>query len=220
MARKRVVDILAMDFGRVLDDIGLVLVCLDQTSTGFVEQCLSSGIHYVDISAQHAFLSQVEALDDLAKRNGAMALLSVGTAPGLTNLLAARAREQMERLDRIDILLHFGLGDQHGQAAVEWMFNNLDAPFHVMENGRALAVRSFGDSIALGLPGRGKKRSAYRFNFSDQHVIGHTLGVPSVSTWVQFDDRFTTWLFGVSSEPVLAVCCNARSGANLQSGSS
>lgn len=198
-AQGRVVDIFAADAGGALEDVALVLVCLDQTDTRFVEQCLSRGIHYVDISAEHAFLSQVETLDDLAKRNGATALLSVGTAPGLTNLLAARARDRMTRLDRIDILLEFGLGDHHGQAAVEWMFDNLDASYEVMENGRARQVRSFGDSIALGLPGRKHKRPAYRFNFSDQHVIGRTLDVPSVSTWVRFDDRLSTWLFAVSS---------------------
>ncbi|KZL11592.1 Saccharopine dehydrogenase [Pseudovibrio axinellae] len=198
-AEGRAVDIIAMDVGDVLDDIELVLVCLDQTKIGFVEQCLSRGIHYVDISAEHDFQSQVEALDDLAKRNDARALLSVGTAPGLTNLLSARARDQMVRLDRIDILLHFGLGDVHGQAAVEWMFNNIDTTYNVQDNGRARQVRSFGDSIALGLPDGKQERSAYRFNFSDQHVIGRTLDVPSVSTWVQFDDRLTTWLFAVSS---------------------
>ncbi|GHB45989.1 hypothetical protein GCM10007094_39120 [Pseudovibrio japonicus] len=195
----RAVDIFAMDVGDALNDIELVLVCLDQTSTGFVELCLSRGIHYVDISAEHDFHSQVEALDDLAKRNEATALLSVGTAPGLTNLLSARARDQMEQLDRIDILLQFGLGDHHGQAAVEWMFNNLDTTYSVMDNGNARQVRSFGESIALGLPNSREKRSAYRFNFSDQHVIGRTLEVPSVSTWVQFENRLTTWLFAVSS---------------------
>ncbi len=116
-----------------------MVICLDQTDTRFVEQCLSRGIHYVDISADYGFLSEVEKLDELAKQNGATAMLSVGVAPGLTNMLAARARERMERV-------------------------------------------------------------AYRFNFSDQHVIGRTLDVPAVSTWVRFDDRVSTWLFAKSSQ--------------------
>lgn len=195
----RVVDIFASDLGCALDDVALALVCLDQSETLFVAHCLSRGIHYVDISADHAFLSQVEALDGLARTNGATAMLSVGTAPGLTNLLAARAKEKLAQLDRIDILLAFGLGDQHGQAAVEWMFDNLDATYEVIENGSARQVRSFGDSTAILLPGQSRKRTAYRFNFSDQHVIGRTLGIASVSTWVRFEDSITTWLFaGVS----------------------
>lgn len=198
-AQGRAVDIFASDASDALDDVALALVCLDQTDTRFVEQCLSRGIHYVDISADHAFLSRVEEHDGLAKKTGATAMLSVGTAPGLTNLLAARAREKFEHLDRIDILLELGLGDHHGQAAVEWTFDNLDASFEVMENGRARRVRSFGESIDIRLPGRKKMRPAYRFNFSDQHVIGRTLEVASVSTWVRFDGRLSTWLFAVSS---------------------
>jgi len=199
-AQGRTVDILAADAGGTLEDIALALVCLDQTDTQFAIRCLSHGIHYVDISADHAFLSQVEALDGLARTNGATAMLSVGTAPGLTNLLAARAKEKMAQLDRIDILVELGLGDQHGQAAVEWMFDNLDATYEVKENGSARQVRSFGESIAILLPGQRKKRTAYRFNFSDQHVIGRTLGIPSVSTWIRFENRPSTWLFAVSSK--------------------
>lgn len=198
-AQGRAADILAADSRDALEDVALVLVCLDQNDTRFVEQCLSKGIHYVDISAKHAFLSQVEALDDLARRNGATALLSVGTAPGLTNLLAARARELVQCLERIDILLEIGLGDHHGQAALEWMFDNLDATYSVREAGRQRQVRSFGDSMLLSLPGGGRKQPAYRFNFSDQLVIARTLAVPSVSTWIRFDSRFATWLFAALS---------------------
>jgi len=192
------VDAFAADAGDTLHDVALVLMCLDQTDTRFVAPCLSRGIHYVDISANHAFLSQIDALDGIAKASGVAAVLSVGTAPGLTNLLAARAKAMMERLDRIDILIEFGLGDRHGQAAVEWMFDNLDATYDVRENGTARRVQSFGDSFALLLPGQDGKRAAYRFNFSDQHVIGRTLAVPSVSTWVRFENRLSTWLFAVS----------------------
>ena len=139
----RAVDIFAADAAAALSDVSLAIVCLDQSDTGFVEQCLSHGTHYIDISADYAFLSEVEKLDDLAKRNGAAAVLSVGVAPGLTNMLAARARERMERTDRIDIVLEFGLGDHHGPAAVEWMFDNLDATYEVKENGQLKPVRSF-----------------------------------------------------------------------------
>ena len=50
------------------------------------------------------------------------------------------------------------------------------------------------------MPGQRGERPAYRFNFADQHVIGRTLNVPSVSTWVRFDGRLLTWLFAKSSQ--------------------
>ena len=199
-AQGQAIDIFAADGAEALDGVALVIVCLDQTDTRFVEQCLSRGIHYLDISADYGFLSKVEKLDELAKRNGATAMISVGVAPGLTNMLAARARARMERVERIDTLLEFGLGNHHGQAAVEWMFDNLDAEYEVKENGRPRSVRSFGESIDIRLPGQPAGRPAYRFNFPDQHVISRTLDVPSVSTWVRFEDRVSTWAFAKSSQ--------------------
>jgi short subunit dehydrogenase-like uncharacterized protein len=199
-AEGRAVDIFAADARDALDGVALALVCLDQTDTRFVEQCLSRGIHYVDISADYDFLSRVEKLDQLAKQKGVTAMLSVGVAPGLTNMLAACAREKMETVDRIDILLEFGLGDHHGAVAVEWLFDNLDAAYEVQERGRRKSVRSFGESINIRLPRQRAERSAYRFNFPDQHVIGRTLDIPTVSTWIRFDDRVSTWLFAKSAQ--------------------
>jgi len=199
-AQGRVIDIFSASSANALDGVTLALVCLAQSDTRFVEQCLKRGIHYIDISAEYEFLSRVEKLDNLAKQNGASAVLSVGVAPGLTNMLAARAKEKMGDVERIDILLELGLGDHHGQAAVEWMFDNLDAQYQVRENGRLKSVSSFGEYIKIALPGQHKPRPAYRFDFSDQHVIARTLNVPGVSTWIRFEDRVSTWLFAKSSQ--------------------
>lgn len=202
--RARAVDITGECSATALDKVMLVLVCLDQTDTHFVEYCLACGVHYLDISANSAFFSRVEQLDMLAKRNAAAAALSVGVAPGLTNLIAARARQRMDHVDRIDIVVELGLGDRHGRAAVEWMLDNLDAEFHVRRDSRNVTVRSFEDSIDLAIPGQGGPRPAYRFNFSDQHVIGRTLDVPTVSSWVRFDSRTSTWLIAKSVRAGLA----------------
>ena len=196
----RAVDIFATGNADSLKDVALVIVCLDQTDTRFVERCLSRGIGYLDISAEYAFLSQVEQLDAVAKENKATALLSVGVAPGLTNLLAARACARMDHVDQLDILLELGLGDRHGQAAIEWMLDNLDAVYEVCENRRMKSVRSFAERLNLGFPGAKTTRAAYRFNFSDQHVIARTLDVPSVSTWLRFENRLSTWAFARSSQ--------------------
>ena len=192
-AQARAVDIRTPEAATALEEIGLVVVCLDQEGVRFAEQCLNRGIHYVDISAHYPFLAKVERLDDLARTHGATAILSVGVAPGLTNLLSARAVELMERVNRLDILVELGLGDSHGRAAIEWMLDNFDAEYEVPQDGELQTVRSFGESIELPLP-TGPVRRAYRFNLSDQHVLARTLPVPSVSTWVCFTSPLLTWL--------------------------
>ncbi len=190
----RTIDLYAADATCALDDVGLVVVCLDQASPRFAHECLARGIHYVDISAHSEFLVQVEALSELARANGCTALLSVGVQPGLTNLLAAHAQGRMPQVDRLDIHLELGLGDRHGRAAVEWMLDNLDSSYEVWEEGQRRRVRSMRERQALRLPGKRKRRSGYRFNFSDQHVLPRTLAVPSVSSWVRFSSGAFTWL--------------------------
>jgi len=183
-----------------MDDVVLVLVCMDQNQNQFVEQCIKLGINYVDISADYDFISQVEKLNNLAVQYSTCVIQSVGVAPGLTNLLASWVTKKMKSIERIDILLELGLGDHHGQAAIEWMFDNLDSVYEVNENGQIKTVRSFNEQLDLALPTQPFPRPAYRFNFSDQHVLVRTLGIPSISTWFRFDDRVSTWVLAKISQ--------------------
>ncbi|WP_206455818.1 saccharopine dehydrogenase NADP-binding domain-containing protein [Aurantimonas marina] len=193
----RVLDVNSGNLGTQLDGVALVLVSVDQADTGFAKQCLSHGVDYLDVTAGYEFLRRVSSLDGLAKRNGATAALSVGVAPGLTNLMAAHAVKAMDRTDRIDVFIQLGLGDRHGKAAIGWMLDNLDAEYEVREAGRRLSVRGFAESRRVRFPGQRFASTAYRFNFSDQQVLPATLNVPSVSTWLCFDSRFLTWLLAV-----------------------
>lgn len=48
-------------------------------------------------------------------------MLSIGLAPGLTNLLAAHAHRLLDEVTELDIFIMLGLGDRHGKAAMEWI---------------------------------------------------------------------------------------------------
>lgn len=178
----------------VLNNVKLIIMCLDQTDTHFVRLCLDKGIHYVDISANIAFLSQVEQLHSEAMNNHATVALSVGLAPGMTNLMALHAKRQMDLTESVDISIMLGLGDQHGKASIEWTIDNLGTQYDVVKDGNRMAVSSFRDGKTTDFgTGLGRKK-AYRFNFSDQHVLPQTLDVPSVSTRLCFDSNLTTKL--------------------------
>ncbi len=178
----------------VLDGVSLVVMCLDQPDTRFVEMCLRNGVDYVDVTATYDFIVQVEALAEVAKAGGSTAVLSVGLAPGMTNLLARYAQSQFDDLQRLDIYALLGLGEVHGEAAVRWTVENLNATFTVQENGETRQVKSFEDGKQTVFPGKLGKRTAYRFDFSDQHVLPRTLGVNSVSMRLAFDSALATHL--------------------------
>ncbi|MGC5327696.1 saccharopine dehydrogenase family protein [Brevibacillus sp. SYSU BS000544] len=178
----------------VWNSVKLIIMCLDQENPAFVQSCFETGTHYIDISANSSFLSQVKSLHSIASANHSTAVLSIGLAPGLTNLLALHATRLMDQTELIDISIMLGLGDQHGKAAIEWTIDNLSTSFEVVANGSKVAVASFTDGKATYFGSNLGHRKAYRFNFSDQHSIPETLGIPSVSTRLCFDSPVMTQL--------------------------
>lgn len=178
----------------ILKDVKLVVMCLDQADTEFVRTCFKSGIHYVDVSANDSFLSQLEGLHEEAAASHATAVLSIGLAPGLTNLLAHRAKQLMDQTNVIDIFIMLGMGDQHGQAAIEWTVDNLSTDFGVVKDGSRVVVSSFTDGKKTDFGSELGRRKAYRFNFSDQHALTRTLDVPFISTRLCFDSNAVTGL--------------------------
>lgn len=175
-----------------LSRVKVVVMCLDQQNTLFVQAIVRQGIHYIDISADYSFLSKVEQLHTTAAANHATAVLSVGLAPGLTNLLALYAKRLLDATDVIHISIMLGLGDSHGKAALEWTVDNLRSNFSTWEQGKKVERISFSDGRTTDFGSDLGARTAYRFNFADQHIIPRTLQTASVSTRLCFDHAFIT----------------------------
>jgi saccharopine dehydrogenase-like NADP-dependent oxidoreductase len=182
----------------IVDGVGLVIMSLDLPDTRFAEMCLQKGVDYVDVTATYDYMAQVESLNEVAQLGGAPAVLSVGIAPGLTNLLARHAKSQYDDLQQLDIHVLLGLGEAHGEAAVRWTVENLNRNFFVQENGQAKLVKSFGDGEQPLFPGKLGRRSTYRFDFSDQHILPRTLGINTVSTRIGFESALITNLMALA----------------------
>jgi saccharopine dehydrogenase-like NADP-dependent oxidoreductase len=185
----------AESYKQFLDDIAVVVMCIDQRDTEFIKACMRRGIDYIDITATYKFLSKVESLDVEARKLGTTAVLSVGLAPGLTNLLAAHAKAQLATIQQVDIFILLGSGEAAGSASIRWILDNMGAEYYVQEQGVERLAGSFIESKQTYFPNIKGKRTAYRFNFSDQHVIPKTLKIETVSTWLCFESPFMTALF-------------------------
>ncbi|MDP5274554.1 saccharopine dehydrogenase family protein [Chengkuizengella axinellae] len=181
----------------MLKETLVVVMCLDQQNTQFMERCFQHHIHYVDITASYEFLTKVRNIKLERSPLQSSAVLSVGLAPGLTNMLVKHTIEQMDEVNSADIYIMMGVGDQHGKAGIKWMINNLDSEFPVIENGVEKQVRSFENGLKTEFPNHLGHRKAFRFNFTDQHVLPHTLGIGSVSTRLCFDSIVLTNLIAL-----------------------
>ncbi|MGO4546562.1 saccharopine dehydrogenase family protein [Paenibacillus sp. 2TAB23] len=188
---------LRLDVGKpisrqLLDSVKLVIMCLDQTAADFAESCLKAGTDYVDVSANGRFFEVMEQLKRRDRHVNGTALLSVGLAPGLTNLLALKAVQAMDHIDRIEIGIMLGLGDAHGKAAIEWTVDSLNREFEITENRLFRKVSSFSEGRKTDFGRKWGIRTAFRFPFSDQQTLPSTLDVPSISTRLCFDSRMAT----------------------------
>jgi hypothetical protein len=97
-----------------------------------------------------------------------------------------------------------GAGDEHGEAAVGWTLDNLDAGFDVYEEGRPRRVQSFREHARVRFPGQPRERNAYRFNFPDQRIVARTLAIASVSTWMCLDSALLTSVMSLAARSRLS----------------
>jgi saccharopine dehydrogenase (NAD+, L-lysine-forming) len=173
----------------ILEHTKLVIMCIDQNDTAFVKLCIEKGNHYIDITANRQFIQQTEQLNDLAIENQVSIALSVGLAPGITNLLAQNCANQLPKTALIDIFILLGVGEKHGDAAYRWTFDNIHTSYNIQTNRKFKTITSFMHPKENDLLG---KRNFYAFNFPDQYTLAKTLKADQVMTRMAFDNKLFT----------------------------
>jgi hypothetical protein len=148
-----------------------------------VRAATEQGAAFVDATASTDYVRAVEQL-----RPRSPVLLSVGPAPGLTNLLAAALHADAPGEAPLDLAVVLGAGEEHGAAATAWSLGLLGRSFPDPATGAP--VRNLTRGRVFDLPGLGRRR-LYRADFSDQHALTRDLGRP-VRTRFGVDSRALT----------------------------
>lgn len=175
----------------------LVITVIDLPDAKFVRKCFEQNIKYLDITATYALIREIKRLDKVAIEHGVLGIVSVGLDPGISNLLAKHCVSRMDEADHIDIHLLFGLGDNHGDASVDWILDTIQKDYTILLNCRPTQVKSFRGGKPTQFPGKLGKHTTYSFNFSDQHVIPKTLKAGGARTRICFENRSITTLFAL-----------------------
>lgn len=171
----RVIDLGApASWAAALEGVDAVVTCIDQDNTHFIEEVARRGIAYLDVTAGDGFFRKVEALSLAAP-----VVLSLGLAPGLSNLLAGAAASRLDTVDRIEIGILMGSGDEHGSAAIAWSTHNMFHPAAPRDD----RIVNFGPDFGV--------RKAYFMDFADQHALTRTMPGVKTVTRVTYD---SAWL--------------------------
>ncbi|MFW5419820.1 saccharopine dehydrogenase [Nocardiopsis sp. CNT-189] len=170
-------------YRRALRGTDVVVNTAGAEDPALITAAAEAGAAFVDATATTGYIAAAERLAPAAP-----VLLSVGLAPGLTNLLAAEAAAVRPRPRSIDIAVLLGAGDAHGRAAEEWSFGLIGTDFPDPATGEP--VRNLTGARTFRIPGHGRRR-LYRADFSDQHTLTRDLGLP-VRTRFGLDSRAAT----------------------------
>ncbi len=164
-----------------LEDIKLVVMCIDQNETNFVSELIALKIDYVDITANSDFIKRVNQLP-ISKE--VSVVTSVGLAPGLTNLATAHfIKTYKPKAVTIDILL--GVGESHGEAAVHWMFDKINQPYQIKQASKP--IKNFTLKRVVNFTPKLRNKATYNFNFSDQHILNEQYPSIPITTYFGFD---------------------------------
>lgn len=179
-----------------LANIALVIMCLEQKDTAFAELCLAQGILYIDITASYTFLKKLELLHPVAVQHQSTAIMSVGMAPGLTNLMAMYVAQQKTSVEKLHISILLGAGDTHGNAAIHWILDQLNKQYTIKNDSHS-KITNFTNKRSIHFSDIGQ-RSVYQFNFSDQHTLSKHFPQGQIVTRMGFDvewlNRFVSFL--------------------------
>jgi lysine 6-dehydrogenase len=69
-----------------------------------MQACLEVGAHYTDLGGLYYFAIEQYELDDAFRAAGLSAAISMGAAPGITNMLAAAAVAQLDTVESIELI--------------------------------------------------------------------------------------------------------------------
>ena len=179
-----------------LTDVDVIVNAAGLENPALAMLIAGRGIPFVDITASTGYVAALERLDPPEPL-----LVSVGLAPGLTNLLAVAVHATAP--GPVDVVLMLGAGERHGAAATRWSYGLLGRRLRDPADGK---IRNYTRPRHFDLPGY-RRRRLYRTDFSDQHVLTRDLGVP-VRTYFGLDSRLATaalavltWVPGASRAP-------------------
>jgi lysine 6-dehydrogenase len=102
--------------------------------------CVDAGTNYVSICDDYDAAEEILELDDEAKKAGITAITGVGWTPGITNVLARKAADQLDEVDEIATSWGCHAADTAGKAVTLHYLHAVTGMIPTFINGRAINV--------------------------------------------------------------------------------
>ncbi|MGX1500331.1 hypothetical protein ACSSV1_005396 [Labrenzia sp. MBR-25] len=187
------IDLGAEDARKEIPDGAAVVNLTETTPPALSAAVVRKGGVFIDTSASPDYVSALEREISAVEGPGT-GILCVGTAPGLSTLLAADLASRTGAT-LVDVGIELGMGRHYGRAATEWFFHALGTPYCPSGPDRTNSILP-GSLQRTFLFGRsGKPQLAVGIGFPDQGIA--TSGTKTgVRTFLAVDPPLVNRLVG------------------------
>ena len=189
--RGRVLDVTdPSSIAAALDDVALVVSCIDQPRRGLLHAAIERGLLYTDITPHLTELGRgaaYEQIDAAAKASGSRILLGAGLVPGISSVMVRAVANGLGGADTIETSLLLSAADVTGPASFDYFLQELTMPFDVHIDGADRPAHAFSDPRLVDFPAPIGPRHAYLFPFSDQVLYPRTMGAGTVLSRLALD---------------------------------
>jgi len=158
--------------------------------------CVEAGVNYVSICDDYDAAEEILGLDGDAKKAGITAVTGVGWTPGITNVLARKAAEELDEVDEIATSWGCHAADTAGKAVTLHYLHAVTGMIPTFINGRITNVPA----------GSGLERVRFPEPVGAMNVF-HA-GHPEPITIPRYINARTVTLKGGLVETYLVVLCN------------
>jgi len=184
--RFREVDVNApTSIAAALEDVAIVISCIDQPRRDVLHTAIERGLQYTDITPHLTELGRgtaFENIDAAARKSGARVVLGTGIVPGISNVMVRAIADALGGAEQIETSLQLSARDVAGPASFDYFLQELSMPFVVHVDGEDRQARAFSKPRPVVFPPPIGARPAYFFPFSDQVLYPRTLGARTAIT--------------------------------------
>lgn len=143
---------------------------------------LETGSHYLDLGDDMKTLLEQREMDEDFRRRGLVALLEMGGSPGLINVMAAEAVNELDKVEAL--LLREGwvdLIDYHSLGiplpvpySIDTIFDELEQPVEVWRDGKVELVEPFSGKEVTRFPPPIGEQELYYVEHPEVYSLGET----------------------------------------------
>lgn len=142
---------------------------------------IAARVPYVDICDDYGPMAELFAMDEEARRAGVTIITGLGWTPGLSNLMARRAAEQLDRVDEIRIAWAGGAADSQGLAVIMHLLYAITGEVPSFRNGQQVNVPALSEKERVAFPAPLGEVTVYHCGHPEPITLPRYLNVSTVT---------------------------------------